>query len=324
MCNHHPPAACLAYDRLFRQGAARDPSVRWDRMNEEISLARPPTGPQPNPARLGPAPTTLGPTHQAPTQLFGLPTPQQSRMSPTRPKGGRYANGLTSASACGRIAASRTSAGPPPAPGRTPARGAPSAPSELPGAHTPLRHAQFERELSQHPDKARVSKLLHGLRFGVRLGYTGPRQATFARNLPSAHEHPEAIGTELTKECAAGRILGPYPRPPVPRLHCSDLGAVPKKNGRKILHLSAPAGKCINDFIAKEDFTLQYASIIDAVQSLLTLGPGAQMAKVDLKSAFRMIPGPPGRLGTLGNAMERELLHGHLPTLRATIRPLPL
>ena len=34
--NHHPPAACITYDRLFRQGAARDPSVRWDRMNEEI------------------------------------------------------------------------------------------------------------------------------------------------------------------------------------------------------------------------------------------------------------------------------------------------
>ena len=187
-------------------------------------------------------------------------------------------------------------------PGRIPARGVPSAPSELPGAHTPLRHAQFEPELSQHPDKAWVSKLLHGLSFGVRLGYTGPRQATFARNLPSAHEHPEAIETELTKECAAGRILGPYPRPPVPRLHCSGLGAVPKKNGswRMILHLSAPAGKSINDFIPKEVFTLQYASIDDAVQSLLTLGPGAQMAKVDLKSAFRMIPVHPADWELLG------------------------
>ena len=56
-----------------------------------------------------------------------------------------------------------------------------------------------------------------------------------------------------------------------------------------ILHLSAPAGRNINDFIDRDQYSLQYTSVDDAVQRLLKLGPGALMAKVDLKSAFRMV-----------------------------------
>ena len=54
-----------------------------------------------------------------------------------------------------------------------------------------------------------------------------------------------------------------------------------------IMHLSAPVGYSINDFISSDDFSLHYASIDDAVK-LLSLGTGAKTAKVDLKAAFRM------------------------------------
>ena len=95
--------------------------------------------------------------------------------------------------------------------------GAPSGRSELPsGAHTTLRHAQFERELAQHPDKAWVSTLIQGLRHGFRLGYTGPRTTTHARNLISSFHHPDAIDRELAKERAAGRIIGPFAAPTPP------------------------------------------------------------------------------------------------------------
>ena len=56
------------------------------------------------------------------------------------------------------------------------------------------------------------------------------------------------------------------------------------------MHLSAPAGCSINDLISRDDFSLHYASIDDAVRLFLFLGAGARMAKVDLKAAFRMIP----------------------------------
>ena len=57
-----------------------------------------------------------------------------------------------------------------------------------------------------------------------------------------------------------------------------------------ILLLSAPPGQSINDYISKEEFYLRYASIDDATRMLAALGKGALMAKVDLKSAFRMVP----------------------------------
>lgn len=61
---------------------------------------------------------------------------------------------------------------------------------------------------------------------------------------------------------------------------------------RMIYHLSAPAGQSINDFISKENlsFSLHYASVDDATSILSRLGKGALLAKVDLKSAFRMVP----------------------------------
>ena len=55
-------------------------------------------------------------------------------------------------------------------------------------------------------------------------------------------------------------------------------------------HLSASPGQNINDYISKEEFSLRYASIDDATRMLSALGKGALMAKVDLKSAFRMVP----------------------------------
>lgn len=75
-------------------------------------------------------------------------------------------------------------------------------------------------------------------------------------------------------------------------LRCSGVGVVPKKGGkwRMIQHLSAPAGSSINDFISKEDFSLQYASVDDAIRMIIPLGRGVLLSKVDLKSAFRMIP----------------------------------
>ena len=43
------------------------------------------------------------------------------------------------------------------------------------------------------------------------------------------------------------------------------------------------AGKSINDYISKEDSSLHYASMDDAIHMLSALG------KVDLKSAFRVL-----------------------------------
>eukprot|EP00731_Ephydatia_muelleri_P037700 Em0539g2a len=158
--------------------------------------------------------------------------------------------------------------------------------------YTPLRRLAFERELKGHPDKAWVSWLLNGIDNGVSTGYNGPHFPFTACNLTSALQHPEIVDAELLKEVELGRILGPFSQRPLEHLRTSGLGAVPKKNGkwRVILHLSAPEGRSINDFIAKEEFSIHYSTIDDAVALLSRFSKGARMVKVDLKSAFRMVP----------------------------------
>ena len=159
-------------------------------------------------------------------------------------------------------------------------------------AHIPLRCSTFEQELRNHPNKAWISWLLSGIDNGVSTGYNGPRFPHTARNLASALKHPDIIDAELSKEIAVGRILGPFSELPLTNLRTSGLGAVPKKKRkwRVIMHLSAPEGISINDYIVKEDFPIHYATVNDAVAMVTKYGKGCIMAKIDLKAAFRMVP----------------------------------
>ena len=164
---------------------------------------------------------------------------------------------------------------------------------ELKRAHTPLRLSQIEKELCNHPNKTWTKWLLQALYDGVPVGYTGPRNERISPNLHSALLNPAVIDKQLHEEVSRRRILGPFSKLPLKNLQCSGLGAVPKKGSDKwrvIMHLSAPHGQSINDYISKEEYTLHYSTIDDAVNLLSHFGPSALMAKVDLKSAFRIIP----------------------------------
>ena len=107
---------------------------------------------------------------------------------------------------------------------------------------TPLRPFVLERELSNHPNKAFVRRLINNLQHGCTIGYEGPQFTYFATNLQSASQQPKVIDTTLTEECKAGRILGPFQHPPLPNFRTSGLGLVPKhdEGWRIIYHLSAP------------------------------------------------------------------------------------
>jgi hypothetical protein len=55
---HHPPQHCLEYDRLFRQSAAQDTSLRWDAIKEDIYVwAITKKGQSFRDKRLGPSPS---------------------------------------------------------------------------------------------------------------------------------------------------------------------------------------------------------------------------------------------------------------------------
>ena len=71
----------------------------------------------------------------------------------------------------------------------------------------------------------------------------------------------------------------------------SELLEKPRQPGkwRLILDLSSPAGHSVNDGIPKDDFSVHYVTVDMAIQALLSLGPGALMAKFDVKAAYRNI-----------------------------------
>ena len=56
------------------------------------------------------------------------------------------------------------------------------------------------------------------------------------------------------------------------------------------MHLSAPEGIGINDYIDKEDFSIHYAMVDDAVAMVTKICKGCIKAKIDLKVAFHMVP----------------------------------
>ena len=88
--------------------------------------------------------------------------------------------------------------------------------------------------------------------------------------------------------------MGPFERSEVPDVHISRFGVIPKSNQpekwRLIVDLSHPEGRSVNNGISSELCSLQYMHMEEVLKSLLELGPGAQMAKMDIKSAYRMVP----------------------------------
>ena len=288
-------AVCIKYDSLSRQAVARDKSrlVPWDQVKEDILVwcaTRQPFRPKTNTFTPGNTSAQRSSTTGGqPTQSSGHITLSSTGKEICR----RYNYGTCTRTSCTfrpQVLDHRLW-------WRPSRQGLYQGRRRGPwliyaSTCTTLRHSEFERELRNHPDKAWVSWLLHSILNGVSTGYKGPHTPYTARNLSSALQHPNVITSELQKEVAAGRVLGPFADRPLPSLRTPGLGAAAKKQGkwRMILHLSARYGASVNDGISKKEFSLHYSSVDDAVKLLHSYGKGAIMAKVDLKAAFRMVP----------------------------------
>ena len=114
-------------------------------------------------------------------------------------------------------------------------------------------------------------------------------------NMPSMHQHPEVVQGYLHDELARGRMLGPFSSPDdLPPLQINRFGVIPKGHNtgkwRLITDLSFPRGHSVNDGIDPALSSLSYISVDDIAAAATQLGPGALLAKVDIESAYRLIP----------------------------------
>ncbi len=109
-----------------------------------------------------------------------------------------------------------------------------------------------------------------------------------------AKEHPEVIEDYLHAQRASGNILGPFPIGTAPKVHVSRFGVIPKKHQpgkwRLITDLSNPEGNSVNDAINPDSCSLSYISVHDVARAALKLGKGALIAKIDVRSAYRLVP----------------------------------
>ena len=131
---------------------------------------------------------------------------------------------------------------------------------------------------------------------GFRIGfqYGSPLRSASA-NMPSARLHPEVIQDYLRKEVAKGRMLGPFSSETnVLPLHVNRFGVIPKGHNtgkwRLITDLSFPHGQSVNDGIDPDLCTLSYLTVDKIAAEAERLGRGSLLAKVDIESAYRLIP----------------------------------
>ena len=159
---------------------------------------------------------------------------------------------------------------------------------------TPINCDTFETVLAKHPNPQLVRDVCQGLRYGVDIGFQGPRKSSRTPNMKSALDNPEVIKATIAKKLASGWSLGPFSSPPFPNFVINSIGVVPKKTGGfgMITDLSRP-DESANSGISKDLFTLEYSSIYDAVAILSKAGPDIFMCKLDVKDAFRLIPARP-------------------------------
>ena len=114
-----------------------------------------------------------------------------------------------------------------------------------------------------------------------------------SRNLPLAYSHPEVVTDYLQVEQVAGRMLGPLPATLSngQAVQINRVGMVPKGHNagrwRLITDLSYPPGRSVNDGIDPGLCSLEYTSVDTIAGIIVALG---QEAKIDMKSAYRLVP----------------------------------
>lgn len=124
-----------------------------------------------------------------------------------------------------------------------------------------------------------------------------PSDTYVCRNNLSALSNPEVTTQLLQKEIEKGYVIGPFQTPPFNVYRINPISLAQKKYTEKyrlVVDLSAPHDnvdtQSINDLISKEDFSLTYTKLDEAIQIIQKLGPLTWLCKTDLVDAFKQVP----------------------------------
>lgn len=102
---------------------------------------------------------------------------------------------------------------------------------EAPSWVTPTDAEKLWRELRSHPNQTQMDYMIVGLSNGFHLGFNLVEVTlkSASQNMPEASLQPSVSYQYLPTELEKGRIAGPFPISPIPNLHVSHFGIIPKK-----------------------------------------------------------------------------------------------
>ena len=186
-------------------------------------------------------------------------------------------------------------------------------PAWLQEVGTPLVRQEWAKALAGHPDREFASYILQGIERGFSIGFdhTQNRCRPAMSNMLSATEQAEVVQAYLDKEVALGRVVGPVsPQSAPANTQISPFGVILKSSQpgkwRLILDLSSPEGYSVNSGIEPELCSLQYLRMDDVVRRIASLGRETRLAKMDIESAYRIVPVQPGDRPLLGMRWKGE------------------
>ena len=143
-------------------------------------------------------------------------------------------------------------------------------------------------------DKSETKFLVEGFKNGFPLEYHGKGNVKMTSPNLKFREigTPTQLWNKVMKEVKEERYAGPFENIPFEHFIQSPIGLVPKDNGkdtRLIFHLSYPRGKgtSVNANTPKEKCKVKYPDFNEAIQLCINEGRNCEIAKSDMKSAFR-------------------------------------
>ena len=186
-----------------------------------------------------------------------------------------------------------------------------AAPSVFNRITTPSVYSEWAKQLQFHPDIEFYNHVLNGIANGFHIGFNPSKAQCVSakRNMRSAQQHSSVVEDYLEKEVSMSRVIGPL-SDKISGVQINKFGVIPKNHQpgkwRIIVDLSSPDKASVNDGISQELCSLSYVSVDDAVRQILELGPGAMLAKLDIQSAYRIVPLHSADRWLLGMSWNRQ------------------
>ena len=169
--------------------------------------------------------------------------------------------------------------------------------------------------MRDYPYQDLVKFFLERISNGFQVGYNGSNFQSAGKNLTSATAHPDVVDKYLHHELSLGWMSGLYPTSACPDVHISRFGVIPKNHQpdkwRLVIDLSHAAGRSINDGIPPTLCSLSYVTIDDTIQKILQYGRGTMLAKIDIQSAFCLLPVHPEDRHLLTMSWKGEVYIDH-------------